>query len=158
MTAVKQPPAMPLNAEEALASFRFWVEMTSIVEAMFTDCTGLSMERKVDPLREGGVTDFEHQLPGRTTYPRIVLKRGFILSPKLYDWFQKGIKDGMVERITFSIFLYDQASKRVKTWNVKDAYPAKWEGPDLKTDGSQGVVESIEIVHHGLTMVTEAAT
>lgn len=153
---VTLPPTLPQNAEEALGSYRFWVEMTSVVEAMFTECSGLSMEMD-SPLeyKEGGVNDHLIILPSRTKYPRIVLKRGFILSPKLYDWYQKGIKSLLVERISFSIILYDQALNRVKTWDVLDAFPVKWVGPELKTDGSTQVVESIEIMHHGLTMRTE---
>jgi phage tail-like protein len=151
-----QPPLLPVSRNDPAAAFRFWVELDSIVEGVFTDCSGLNLERNVYEYREGGVNDHVHILPGRTKYPNLVLKRGFTLSHKLWEWYQVGLYDCVAKRVNFSILLYDceqnDSRKIVKYWQVIDAFPVKWTGPDLKSDSNQIAIESIEIAHHGLVL------
>ena len=37
-------------------------------------------------------------------------------------------------------------------WNVKQAFPVKWTGPNLNMSGNDVAVETIEIAHQGLNM------
>jgi hypothetical protein len=36
-------------------------------------------------------------------------------------------------------------------WDFRDAYPVKWSGPELKADSGTVAVESVELVHRGLS-------
>ena len=36
-------------------------------------------------------------------------------------------------------------------WDFKQAYPVKWSGPDLKADSPAVAVETIELVHRGIS-------
>jgi phage tail-like protein len=51
-----------------------------------------------------------------------------------------------------SILLFDSTGEQVKCWNIKDAYPVKWTGPDFNTANSQIAVETLEIAHHGFDL------
>jgi phage tail-like protein len=136
---------------EPIAGFRFGIEIEGVIQGWFTECSGLTIERKTEQRREGGVNDFVHQLPGRIEYTSISLKRG-IADNALWDWFQKGLYDGKVERHNISIILYSQDYTKAKRWNLRDAYPTKWTGPSLRTDSNEAVVETLELVHHGMEM------
>jgi phage tail-like protein len=133
------------------AKFRFEVEITGITAGWFMECGGLTIEREVIARKEGGVNDYVHQLPGRISYSRITLKRG-IADNVLWNWFQKGLYDGKIERHNVSIVLYNGDRTKTKRWNLTDAFPAKWTGPDFQAESNQIAVETLELVHHGLTV------
>lgn len=136
---------------DPVAGFRFGIELEGLITGWFTECGGLSMERKTEPVREGGTNDYVYYLPGRIEYTKITLKRG-IVDEVLWNWFQQGMYDAKVERRNVSIILYNGDLSKTKRWNLLDAYPVKWTGPDLRAEGNQVAVETLEFVHHGMEM------
>jgi phage tail-like protein len=157
--AVSTPPLSSFLQLNHPASFRFYVlELSNIFEGAFTDVTGLTKEREVLEVKEGGVNDHVHILPGRAKYSgNIVLKRGITSSPTLWTWYQRGLWDPTkVKRFDITIILYGSImgviGPPIRFWNVHDAMPVKWVGPEFKTDSNQVAVESIELAHHGLTV------
>ncbi|GIK37849.1 MAG: phage tail protein [Chloroflexota bacterium] len=137
--------------QDHVAAFRFYIEIEGIIKGWFTECTGLSVEREIFEYKEGGVNNFSHKLPVRTKYANLTLKHG-MADDELWKWFDEGSNNGLVSRQRFSILLYDASKTKVKRWNVFDAYPVKWVGPELKSDSSQAAIETLEIAHHGLEM------
>jgi phage tail-like protein len=154
MVASRQTPYALKAAgdKNPLPVFKFWVEIKSIVVAEFQDCSGLKIERSVERIQEGGVNNREYILPGRTKYTNITLKYGMSNSNEIWDWFQKGLLDGKVERINFSILLRDVSGSIARRWNVVDAFPVRWEGPQFTSDSNQIAIETLEIAHHGITL------
>lgn len=138
------------DAPDPAPVFKFWIELKSDIVAEFKECSGLRVERKIELQKEGGVNDYVHKLPGRIEHSNLTFKYGIIADDKLWQWFQKGLYDGQVERLNFSILLRDVKGDVVRRWDVIDAYPVKWEGPQLNTEGNQIAIETIEIAHHGL--------
>ncbi len=134
---------------DPIAKFRFGVEIKGIVQGWFTECSGLTVQREVIEHKEGGLNDYVHKLPGRVSYSNITLKRG-IAGNQLWRWFRRGLYDGRVQRRNVSIILYSGNRKKAKRWNLTDAYPIKWTGPDFKTEGAEVAVETLELVHHGM--------
>ncbi|MEM7659809.1 MAG: phage tail protein, partial [Bacteroidota bacterium] len=73
-------------------SFYFVVSFTGegldgeTAETQFRSVSGLSVEFQTEALKEGGQNRFEHQLPTRTRYTPLVLKRGVLLGSKLIEW------------------------------------------------------------------------
>jgi phage tail-like protein len=124
-------------------NFNFRVEIDSITIAGFSEVTGLSSEVSVIEYREGG--DFStRKLPGLPKFGNITLKRGVTKSAELYDWHRK-ILNGVSDRRNGSIILLDDARTDVVRWNFFEAFPAKWEGPDLRANGNEVAIESIEL-------------
>ena len=144
-------------AEDPMLSFKYHVEIDQIIEGFFTECNGLKVEREVESYKEGGVNQFEHKLPGRIKYGNVTLKRGMTTSNKLWQWFNENAESEVdffkVKRLSVSITQMDLTGSPVRQWSLEQAYPVKWEGPDLKSDNSQVAVETIEIAHHGIKLV-----
>jgi phage tail-like protein len=139
-----------MERQDPAPSFKFKVELGGIIEAHFTECSGLNVERAVLQYEEGGVNDRVHILPGRFKYSNIVLKHGVTESSVLWNWYKKGSQSGIVTGLrNISILLFDSTGKQVKRWNINGAYPIKWSGPDLNTANSQVAVETLEIAHQG---------
>jgi phage tail-like protein len=134
---------------DPFGSFRFLVEMESLVVGGFSEVTGLGIEAETEEYREGGINDFVHNLYKGAKYPRLVLKRGVTNSDTLWKW-QTQIRDGEVARHTVHVILLGETGEREWDWRLVGAYPVKWSGPDFKADGSVVAVEALELVHNGV--------
>jgi phage tail-like protein len=115
----------------------------------------LTAEREVYTHQEGGANDYEHKLPGRVKYTNVTLKRG-IADDSLWKWFTTGLYDAKVKRRDISIILYNADRTKAKRWNLIEAFPTKWSGPDFNTDGAQVAVETLELTHHGMEVTNWA--
>ena len=95
---------------DPLMSFRFLVEIDGITTAHASEVTGLQIETETEPYEEGGVNDFVHQLPKRTKYQHITLKRGITDRDELWGWYQEVIS-GKFKRKSGAIILMDATGK-----------------------------------------------
>lgn len=129
--------------------FRFRIEIDGISAAHFSEVSGLQVETETEPYEEGGVNDFVHQLPKRTKYPHITLKRGITDVDTLWKWHQD-VVSGKFKRKNGSIILLNEAGEDTWRWNFTNAFPVKWSGPDLKADSSTVGFETIELAHNGI--------
>jgi len=48
--------------------------------------------------------------------------------------------------------LCDEAGKATMSWTLANAWPTKITGTDLKSDGNEVAVETLEVAHEGLTI------
>jgi phage tail-like protein len=117
--------------------------------AGFSECSGLEGSIETEDYEEGGNNGFVHKFHKHMRWNNIVLKRGFGLDDKLWDWFFLYTKGKGVRRNGL-ITLLDEAGNRRKTWGFREGLPVKYAGPALKADQSAVAIESIEIAHHGL--------
>ena len=85
-------------------------------------------------------------------YSNITLKKGMFKGDnEYYEWLQT-IQLNTVERRDLTISLLNDAHEPVVTWKVQNAFPVKISGTDLKADGNDVAIETLEIAHEGLTI------
>ncbi len=133
---------------EPYKNFNFLVEIAGLTEAGFAECSGLESSVGVIEYREGG-DHIVRKLPGLRKLGNITLKRGVTKSHELQDW-HKNILNGQADRRNGSIILLDDARQEVVRWNFYNAFPAKWEGPNLNAKGNEVAIESLELCVEGL--------
>jgi phage tail-like protein len=130
-------------------SFRFRIEIDGLIQGGFTEISGLEATTQVEDFREGGLNDYIHKLPKETTFTNLILKKGLADSDELYRW-HRDVLAGKIERTTIHItMLKDRSDEIAHQWSFKDAFPAKWKGPDFNADGNTVAFEILEIAHHG---------
>ena len=132
--------------------FRFLVELEGLIVGGFSEVSGLQAETEIETIEEGGVNNYVHKLPKKTKYPNIVLKRGIIDSNKIWKWHQD-VVNGKTSRKSGFIVLLDSMGNEKRRWRFNQAYPVKWSGPELKAGGNDVEVESLELVHEGISSV-----
>jgi phage tail-like protein len=141
---------------EYFPTFKFHVELGSVTEGAFTDCSGLEMSTEVKEYEEGGNNGFVHKFPGRTRYSHVTLKRGFLLSNEIFLWYREMedcLRQGKaVPFRQVSIILVSTGFGGQMRWNLNNAFPVKWTGPNLKTDETAVATESLEFAHHGISV------
>ena len=136
---------------EPLAAFRFQVQIDDLLAGGFSECSGLELETEVFDYAEGGVNGFIHQLPTRVRQGVIVLKRG-IVDAVIWDWYAASVP-GKVELKSGSIIVPDENGDYWLSFRFANAWPRKVRGPELDAAQSQVAVETLELAHHGLTLV-----
>jgi phage tail-like protein len=147
---------------DPFATFKFHVEIGNIIEAAFTECTGLEMSTDVEEYQEGGENQFVHKFPGRTRVSNIILKRGFCTSNELYTWY-KSMEECLRRGKKFNyrqvtITLHSSAELGIKArWILNKAFPVKWNGPTFKSDEAAMAIETLELAHHGISIDSENA-
>lgn len=133
-------------------SFNFQVEIDGVPVGAFSEVTGLTAEGDAVDYREG--TDVQsnvRKLPGLRKYTNLTLKRGYTQDKALWRWHQN-IVNGTVDRRNVTIVLMNEARNPVLRWHAENAFINKIEGPSLKASGNEVAMESVEIVHEGLTI------
>ena len=70
---------------------------------------------------------------------------------QFFEWWNSASMN-IVERRDLTISLLNEQHMPVMIWNVKNAWPSKCEGPQLKGDGNEVAVESITLQHEGITV------
>lgn len=125
-------------------NFRFLVEIDGIVQAGFSDCTGFGSTVEVIDYREGGEAATVRKLPGKVSYPDIVLKWGVTDSRELYDWHLAAV-NGQIERKNGSIILLDDTGQEKVRWNFFAAWPSKWDGPDFSAKGNDVAIDTLTV-------------
>ncbi len=130
---------------------RFRLEIDSIVQAGFSEASGVEVDFDVVEYREGTDPIHKRKMPGLAKYTDITLKKGLTNSTELWDWF-KTVINGQTERKSGSIILMDEEGNDAVRWNFVEGWPSKWTGPDFKADGSVVAIETLVIKHEGLDL------
>ena len=136
---------------DELVGCRFAIDIQGMLVAVFTECNGLSAEVEIEPYSEGGLNDYEHKLPGRTKYSNVTLKSGVASSIDLWDWFHSAAT-GSIIRKDLSIVLYQQDQREFMRWNLVQAWPTQWQGPDFTAGSTDIAVHSLELAHNGISL------
>lgn len=136
-----------------LLKFYFTVEVADLPEATFQEVSGLDVEAQVIEYRHGNSPEFSTiKMPGIKKYGNVTLKKGIFKGDnKFWDWFNK-IKMNTIERQPMTIKLLDETGAPTMVWTLKNAWPTKITGTDMKSDGNEVAVETLEVVHEGLTI------
>jgi phage tail-like protein len=125
-------------------NYRFLVEIDGIVQAGFAECTGFGSNVEVVEYREGGDAATVRKLPGKVSYPDIMLRWGLTDSRDLYDWHLAAV-NGQIERKNGSIILLDDTGQEKVRWNFFDAWPSRWDGPDFNAKGTDVAIDALTV-------------
>lgn len=136
-----------------LPKFHFIVEWGG-KRVGFTEVTGLDMQVEAIEYREGNSKEYSKiKMPGMHKFSNITLKRGAVGGDKEFFTWINTVSLNTVERRDLSISLLNEKHEPVFTWKVKNAFPVKVQASDLKSDGNEVAVETIELAHEGLNIL-----
>lgn len=136
-----------------MPKFHFRVQWDSETEIGFTEISGLDVETEVIEYRDGSSKEYNKiKMPGMQKFSNITLKRGtFKGVNEFYNWWNT-VKLNTIERRNITIVLLNEEHEPVVTWKIKNAWPTKVQSTDLKSDGNEVAIETMELVHEGLTV------
>ncbi len=120
----------------------------------FTEVTGLDVQIEAIEYREGSSPEYAKvKMPGMQKFSNLTLKRGTIAGDTdFYKWL-KTISLNKVERRDIIISLLNESHEPVITWKAKNTFPIKLQATDLKADGNEVAIETLELAHEGLDIL-----
>jgi phage tail-like protein len=129
------------------------------VEMGFKKVSGLDVEVEVTEYREGTDVATVRKLPGLAKYSNIVLERGITDNGAAVEWMQEIVKlteeSGLAADADFrsevTIQLLNRNQEVVREWQATAAWPAKLTVGDFDATSSDVAIETLELVHEGLT-------
>jgi phage tail-like protein len=142
---------------EATLTFLYRVKIDGINHAVFTECKLPSFQVETLEIKEGGQNNFTHQLPVRVKAGSITLKYGLTKSDAMLKWYLdvlKALMKGNLKDITRSVKveLLGVDHQVMSTFNLAEAYPKKWSGPNLKADDRVVAIEELELAFTDFTV------
>lgn len=85
----------------------------------------------------------------------VALKKGiFVKDNRFWNWFN-AIKRNTFKRETVVVKLLEEAGVPTMVRTLNNAFSTKIYGVDLKPEGGEVTVESIEITHEGIVIANE---
>ena len=148
-------PTSPRN--DPLRQSRFWLEIDNIAQAGFSEVTIPDKSAPPIEYREG--TDpFQtvRKYHGLIANANITCKWGITNSMDLYNWF-KDVEEGKLKfsqiRKNITIILMNEIGEEAARWTFRDAWPTKYDAPDLNAKGNEIAIETLEIAHEGMIRV-----
>lgn len=146
MTGEMQDTAWPLP--------KFYFSVTGMPgNPVFQEVSGLATDVQAIEYRAGnGGILAPIKMPGLAKVGNITMKKGIFISDQLlWPWF-KSITMNTVARSTIVLNLLDQTGKPLYMWTLNNAFPVKLTGTDMKSDGSEVAVESIEVAFETMSI------
>lgn len=140
-----------------LPKFHFQLEWGG-TRVGFTEVTGLDFETTPIEYREGSSPLYNKlKQPGMTKFSDITLKRGtFEGDFEYFELWKKTLffQEGKEKfRRDVNIKLLNEEHKPIITWSLSKAWPSKIQSTDLKADGNEVAIETMTLVHEGLSIV-----
>lgn len=140
-----------------ISKFYFQVKVTdNVVGTAFQEISGLDVEAQIIEYRNGDNPVFSTiKMPGIQKNGNVTLKKGvFVKDNKFWDWFNK-ITMNIIKRQTVTISLFDEGGKATMVWTLANAWPTKITSTDMKSDGNEVAVETLEIAYETLTIANK---
>jgi len=127
-------------------NFRFQVEVDSLNIGAFSDVTIPDSTSDVVDYRDGNDPPFLRKLPGLTKHAVLTLKKGVIDKIDLFEW-RKQVEEGKMDkaRRALAVILMDEEGNAAARWDFTNAWPSKYDAPDLTAKGNDVAIETLEI-------------
>jgi phage tail-like protein len=132
----------------------FRIEIDGIDGASFRKCAGLKTETEVFEYREGGDNETVRKLLGPTKANNLVLTKGFVSDPALFQWRDEIASSGTkkIERRNGSVVaLALDGHTEVGRWNFTKAWPVRWEMSDFDASSGAAACEILELAVEKIT-------
>ncbi|MDQ6763558.1 MAG: phage tail protein [Bacteroidota bacterium] len=120
----------------------------------FQEVSGLDMEMEMETFTEGGQNRFSWQLPKRTRYSDLVLKRGMFMGSGLVLWCQNAFENFVFEPTNITIALLNDLHVPIQAWYIVNAIPKKWSISNFNAEESSVVVESITLSYQFFNVIS----
>lgn len=139
-------------ANYPLPKFHFQVEWGG-ASIGFTEVSGLDVQTDPIEYRDGASPEYtKTKMPGMQKYSNITLKRGTFQGDNDFFVWWNTVALNTIERRNVTISLLNESHEPVVVWKVKNAWPIKVQSTDLKADGNEVAIETIELAHEGLVI------
>jgi phage tail-like protein len=122
-------------------------------EFRFQEVSGLEVELEMESIVEGGQNRFTWQLPKRTRYSDLTLKRGMIIGSDIVNWFRDALENFNFNPANIQVALLNEKHEPLHSWYVVSAIPKKWSVSGFNAQENSIVVESLTMSYQYFNVI-----
>jgi phage tail-like protein len=137
-----------------IPKFRFEVDLGSqLTGVAFQEVSGMDVENQVIEYRKSNSPLFSTvKMPGLAKHGNVTMKRGvFVNDNTFWNWHNE-ISMNTIARRTVLIKLLDEKGAVTMQWQLNNAWPTKITSTDLKADGNEIAIDTLEIAYETLVI------
>ena len=120
----------------------------------FQEVGGLEMTMEMESVKEGGQNRFTWELPVRTTYADLELKRGMFVGSGILTWCKNALENFVFDPVNVIVMLLNARHEPIQAWYVVNAIPKKWSLSSFNAEQSAVVVESITLSYQYFNIIS----
>ncbi|MCP5107169.1 MAG: phage tail protein [bacterium] len=131
---------------------RYVLEVGGINQAGFSEATIPDSSQDPIEYRVGNEIPTVRKIPGLIKYGNLTLKWGITDSSiELWEW-RKKVEDGKMKesRQDIAVIVLDEEGNPTSRWEFREAWPTKYDAPDLSAKGTDIAIETLELAHEGM--------
>ena len=134
---------------------RYLLEINGITRAGFSEVSLPDSTQDPIDVRVGSEPPSTREIPGLIKYGNLTLKWGVTDSLDLYNW-RVQVEQGKMKdaRRNAAVVILDEEGNAKSRWEFVEAWPSKYDAPDLNATGSDISIETMEIVCEGMVRVS----
>ena len=138
-----------------LPKFYFTVQLGDESSVSFQEVDGLETETQPIEYRHGNSPIFfPIKMPGLGRVQNVTMRKGiFVNDDKFWSWYNE-IKMNTIERRTVIVSLLDETGAPKMTWTLNNAWPCKIQGTDLKSEGNEVAIDTLEIAYETMVIAS----
>ncbi|MCP4142903.1 MAG: phage tail protein [Chloroflexi bacterium] len=149
-SAVDEFTAAPIDSleEYPIANYAFTIKIGDSPVALFQKVSGMTVQRSIDELTEGGFNEYTFEFPREFGYNHIIFESGLSSSDFFYKWMMYGKEQGfaMGKGFVLEQKFPDKPADTPKSWTFDGAFPVRWTISDLDiTNSNTIVIETLEL-------------
>ncbi|GGF24451.1 phage tail protein [Hymenobacter cavernae] len=141
MTGLVYPP----TGFHFLVGFELFPQ--TVQDVRFQEVSGLNVEMQMESVKEGGENRFEHQLPVRSKYADLVLKRGLLIGSGVYQWAKNAFEDFTFQPVNLIVSLLNEQHAPLLSWHVVHALPKKWDVSAFNAEQNTIAIETLTLTY-----------
>ena len=135
------------DAKTDLYKYAFCFEVnipeTDDINQAFTRCSGIvSTSEPMEYMQ--GTDPYVRKNPGRVTFEDVTLERVYNGHDAFYTW-RLGIEKGGTDKRAVEIRMMDRQGHEIRHLTLVEAWPIRWELPELDASGSGPATERITL-------------
>lgn len=136
-------------------NMRYLLEIDGISQAGFSECNIPDTSQEPIEYREGNELPTVRKIPGLIKYGNLTLKWGITDSMDLYEW-RVQVEEGKAGdyRRNIAVVILDEEGNAKARWEFAEAWPTKYDSPDLNAKGNDIAIETLEICHESMKRVS----
>jgi phage tail-like protein len=129
----------------------------------WTSCEGLKVDFKFEEIHSGGDYGHSYAMPQTVSFSPVTLRRAVERgkSDAVQAWLQQVAaewSDGTgrpYQGSSVTIELHDITGLVAASWELSNAFPSSWSGPQLSAKGSEVATETLVLTHSGFLEPTQ---
>ena len=132
-----------------MPKFRFEVDLAPDLKGVaFQEVSGMDLDPQIVNYKHSNIAPVSTiKMPGIVKYGNVTLKRGVFVNDNTFWNWRNQVSMNTIAGVTVLIKLLNESGNVTMQWELLNAWPTKITGTDLKSDGNEVAVDTIEIAH-----------